>query len=87
MKNNEYKDIIGYEGLYKINISGEIISIQTNIKEAHTLKPYLVKGYPTVKLYIDGRNTSKQLLVHRLVAIHFIDNPEKCKRKSNAYVK
>lgn len=76
MENNIYEYINGYDSLYKINRLGDIISIKTDIKEECKLNPYLVKGYPTVKLYINGRQTSKQLLIHRLVAIQFIQNPE-----------
>ena len=36
------------------------------------------QGYERVKLYIfDGKKTGNWFFVHRLVAMHFIDNPEK----------
>lgn len=73
---NGFINIVGYEGLYQINASGVVVSMKTDIKDFCILTPYLVKGYPAVKLYIDGRGSSKQILVHRLVAIHFIPNPE-----------
>lgn len=62
------KDIIGYEGIYKISSSGYLLS--TNKK---------IYGYPQksghirVTLCRDGIINRK--LLHRLVAIHFLKNP------------
>lgn len=67
-----WKDIIGYEGYYKINEYGDIINSDGLIK-----KPYISnKGYKIIDLYKDGE--SKKFLVHRLVAIHFVPNPDNC---------
>lgn len=65
-----WKDIPGYEGLYKISNFGEIISLNYN----HTKKPKKLipqkykSGYLFVK--IGGKNKS----IHRLVAETFIPN-------------
>ncbi len=75
--NNEiFEDIKGFEGYYKINRLGQIMSIiRKNVKVNKILKSSLDRnGYPTVQLSIN--RTSKSLYVHRLVAIQFIENPQ-----------
>lgn len=64
-------DIEGYEELYAIDKYGNIWSYRKNM----FLKPFLARGYHKVRLYKDG--SSKQFLVHRLVAKAFIPNPHK----------
>jgi hypothetical protein len=64
-------DIIGYEGDYMINKEGDVYGC---VKKK-CLKPRLDKdGYYTVGLR-KGRE-QKHLKIHRLIAIHFIPNPE-----------
>lgn len=65
-----WKDIIGYEGLYKINEFGDIYSIRLN----RLLSPYISnKGYKLIDLAKDGTRTKYS--IHKLVAIHFVPNP------------
>lgn len=65
-----WKDVINFEGLYKINEFGDIYSILTN----RILKPYLSnKGYKIIQLSKNGKG--EKFLIHRLVAIHFVPNP------------
>jgi hypothetical protein len=67
----QWKDIVGYEGLYMVSDLGRVISIVKNIY----LKPSLYnQGYYRVGLSKDGK--SIQFRVHRLVAIHFIYNDD-----------
>ena len=64
------KDIIGYEGIYQINEYGDI----RRADDFKLLRPYITnKGYKAIDLSKDG-NRSK-FLVHRLVALHFVPNP------------
>jgi len=66
---DDFVDIIGYEGLYKINKKGEVYSCsKKNIKKSHIRKNYL-----TIILF--KNNKQKTELVHRLLAIQFIPNP------------
>jgi hypothetical protein len=66
----EFVDIIGYEGIYKINRNGEIWSNYRN----RLLKPhYSAYGYKRVSLSKNGKE--KQYLIHRLIALNFIPNP------------
>lgn len=65
-----WKDIIGFEGIYKINEYGTVI----NLLLKKEMKPYFNnKGYKCIDLSKDGKKY--KFSVHRLVAIHFIPNP------------
>ena len=65
-----WKDIPNYEGYYKVSTFGNVI------RNGKQLKKYTAKnGYVLVRLYKNGKQT--QRLVHRLVAISFIQNPNK----------
>ena len=66
----EYIDIKGYEGLYKINKNGDVL----NVKRNKILKPQLHIGYYYVKLHKEGK--LKAYTLHRLLGIHFIPNPD-----------
>lgn len=65
----QWHDIADFNGMYKINKSGDIYSTSKNI----TLKPYISFGYLCVKLY--GKVGATQTSVHILVAKAFVDNP------------
>ena len=67
----EWRDVIGYEGLYKVSENGDILS---TVRKKHIiLKPKLDKyGYLTINLYKNGiRKTHK---IHRIVAAAFLED-------------
>lgn len=65
------RSVIGYEGLYSVTSCGKVYSH----RRKKFLKPIPDKfGYEKVNLYKDGK--MRTFLVHRLVAMAFIDNPE-----------
>jgi hypothetical protein len=76
------KDVIGYEGLYKISSGGDVIRVG-RWKPSHnriqwipeiTMKPQVMpNGYEVVYLSKDGK--PKIQYIHRLVALAFILNP------------
>jgi hypothetical protein len=66
----EFVDIIGYEGIYKINKNGDIYSI----KNKKIRKPKLHKGYYYISLSKNGKE--KTCGIHRLIGIHFIPNDD-----------
>jgi len=69
-----WKDIDGYEGLYKISSTGKVLSLgNVQTKKSKVLKNRISKGYYNVVLY---KNKKHRLhLIHRLIAKAFIPNP------------
>ncbi|MHA6145791.1 NUMOD4 motif-containing HNH endonuclease [Bacillus licheniformis] len=65
-----YKDIKGYEGLYKISNDGEVYSVRSSRLLAKTSDKNARTTHQYVKLQ------GKKHYVHRLVAEYFIPNPE-----------
>lgn len=74
----EWKDIKGYEGKYQVSSCGRVKSLSNNkTRKERILKPNIDnKGYKTVCLCMNGN--VKRFLIHRLVAIAFIPNPNNC---------
>lgn len=69
----EWKDIQGYDGDYKISNLGKVQTLKP-FKEG-MIKPRSNKyGYENVILSKNG--VTKQFKVHRLVLMHFMPNPE-----------
>lgn len=73
-----WKDIVGYEGRYKVSNLGRVLSTGVYL-DGRIYEPKFIKqrkdigGYMTVGLY-KGRK-GKTFKVHRLVAMSFIPNP------------
>ena len=68
--NYNWKDIPGYEGLYKVNHEGNVLSCKFD----RLLKAGLDKdGYKIT--YLSNKNVRKFHRVHRLVASTFVPNP------------
>ena len=83
VKSEEWRDIVGYEGLYQVSNLGRIKSLKRVVIRKNG-KPHAVperirvctldnKGYRLVKLHKYGVKTTCK--VHRLVAASFIANP------------
>lgn len=66
-----WKDVVGYEGLYQVSNLGRVKSVRKNT--VMSTPKNKTDCYLRVNLKRNG--TQKQRLVHRLVAIAFIDNP------------
>jgi len=71
-----FKDIPNYEGFYQVSNFGRVKSLGNNFtRKEKILKPgYNVDGYGFVNLCNKGKTSIK--IIHRLVAIAFIPNPE-----------
>jgi len=67
-----WKDVKGYEGLYKVSNFGRVKSLKYGMERI--LKTGKGSYYLTVSLYFD--NKLKTAKVHRLVAMAFIENPD-----------
>lgn len=73
MKNEIWKDIIGYKGHYMVSNLGRIKSFKRK-KEGAILKLQKThEGYMHIGLSLNG--AKKTLMVHRLVGFAFIKNP------------
>ena len=79
----EWRPSVGYEGLYEVSSMGRVRSVERIVwngrgyrtVQEKILKPKKAKGgYLQVHLNKDGKD--KLYLVHRLVAIAFISNPD-----------
>lgn len=80
-----WKDIEGYEGFYQVSNTGRVKSLQREvpvknglyrIKKESILRPFKThNGY--LSIILRNNKKSKNFLVHRLVAVAFIPNPEK----------
>ena len=68
-----WKDVVGWEGLYQVSNLGRVRSLLYNKVEIRK-QPLNNRGYYFVWIYRKGKATYS--LVHRLVAMAFIPNPE-----------
>lgn len=76
--NKTWKYIVGYEGIYQVSNTGDVRR-RFNPKYKSRVDVELKKssektGYLSVLLSVDGYK--KRFLVHRLVALSFIENPK-----------
>lgn len=72
-----WKQVLGYEDIYEISNKGRLRRVKT--KKGHssgTIKrPFKgTNGYMNVNMYMDNKHSNA--LVHRLVAIAFVPNPD-----------
>ena len=82
--NEEWRDVVGYEGLYQVSNYGNIKSCDRYVNSRYGCKRFskgiMLKkvlnsdGYHVVALCKDGKHREGK--VHRLVAEAFIPNPE-----------
>lgn len=71
LKGEEWKDVIGYEGLYLISSLGRCLSLSSlKFKSPRTVG----KGYKAFNLW--KNNIGKNEYVHRVLANAFIPNPD-----------
>jgi hypothetical protein len=70
---DEWLDVPGFEGLYKISNKGEILSAERNGTKGGLLKTSLDR-YGYVKAVLNKNNKQHHFTVHRLVALAFIPN-------------
>lgn len=84
LKNEMWKDIIGYEGLYQISNLGRIKSLERKVRHNYgglrivpekILKPSPDgDGYLYISLSKEGKKKNPK--IHKLVAYHFLENPD-----------
>lgn len=72
-----WKDVKGYEGLYQISNLGKVkrlVSVKCKKERFLSITKDRKSGYCRVMLC--KNNKTKRFLIHRLIAEHFIPNPE-----------
>ena len=69
-----WKPVVGYEGLYEVSSFGRVRSSNYQNKNKILKYDFVRSGYLRVTLCKNGK--TKHYLVHRLVAIAFLSNPE-----------
>ena len=75
MEGEIWKDIINYEGIYKISNKGRI---KANIRKGGggIMKTNVSTGYHCVSLRKAPNEKINHFLLHRLLAVHFLENPD-----------
>ena len=75
MKNEEWRNVVGYEGRYQVSSMGRVKSLERKRRKSERiLKPIDDgRGYLRVDLYAGGKR--KRFKVHRLVCQAFHENP------------
>lgn len=72
----EWRDVVGYEGLYEVSNQGMIRrSFINNVRVNRIVKPHITYG-GYLRLCLSANGKSKQHSVHRIVAMAFIPNPD-----------
>lgn len=71
-----WKDIIGYEGLYMVSNCGRIKSLVLRSMDRERILSPTVNGSGYKLVGLRKKNKAVTPFIHRLIAIHFIQNPE-----------
>lgn len=80
LKNEKWKDIFGYDGMYQVSDLGRVRSLKYGkVRVLRLGKNH--KGYLQISLYKDRK--VKRFYVHRLVAQAFIENDDESKTQIN----
>lgn len=85
----QWIDIKGYEGYYKVSNLGRVKSVERLISYNHSISGYITRTFPEKILYPRAAKNgymkvtlstqdkgAKKFTIHRLVAEAFIENPE-----------
>jgi predicted XRE-type DNA-binding protein len=84
----EWKPITGYENLYMISNLGRVKKLENQVTQKDLKGNTYTRTFPEkilkertnkidyITVGLNTNNTSKTFRIHRLVAIHFIPNPE-----------
>ena len=76
----EWRDVVGYEGLYQVSSEGRVKSLERKDRLGRTVKERILKpgvvgsGYLMISLCTGGKQ--KMFSVHRLVCQAFHENPD-----------
>lgn len=77
LPNEEWRDIVGYEGIYQISNLGRVKRlISVKCKKERLLRVTKDKRYGYCRIMLSKDNKGKRFLLHRALAEHFIPNPQ-----------
>lgn len=76
MEGEVWKDIKGYEGFYQVSNMGRIKSLNYNRTKKHRILKQSTSRKEYLSVQLNVIKPPKACLVHRLVAVAFIPNPE-----------
>lgn len=76
MKNEEWRDVVGYEGLYQVSSEGRVKSLKRKGRRKERILKHQIdrNGYLRLNLCAGGK--SRLFFVHRLVCQAFHENPD-----------
>lgn len=79
----QVKELIGYEGLYLIDNIGNVISMPkkngSRIINQYSILNTKVNAFGYKEITLSKNGKQKTVLLHRLIATHFIENPDNLK--------
>lgn len=80
-----WKDVVGYEGLYKVSTNGRIRSLDRIIpskagsrmtRYGKVLSPAITKAGYHLMTFVNHDTVRAQYLIHRVIALTFLTNPD-----------
>lgn len=79
----DWKDVVGYDGLYRISNTGRV-HVLRRFRNGHWYKEWFTSGFFDAYGYLrvaltDDNHQKRYYKVHQLVAMHFVDNPHNYK--------
>lgn len=80
LKNEKWKDIFGYDGMYQVSDLGRVRSLK--FRKTRVMKGTKDKG-GYLKVFLSKNGKRHNICVHRLVAYAFIPNSDKTKNEVN----
>ena len=80
MKNEEWRDVVGYEGRYQVSSTGRVKSLKRKDCLGRTIRERMLKACDNGRGYLyislsDGTGEHKRHYIHRLVGEAFVPNP------------
>ena len=75
MKNEEWRDVVGYEDLYQVSSEGRVKSLERKGRKSERILKPIDDGWRYLRVDLYDRSKKKRIKVHRLVCQAFHENP------------